>query len=277
MVPVMINTCRMACVVRYRSLMIHVVWRSYVRRPVNVRTIWRNIHMVAAWGSMTIVSDNWSVNIYSVMCNVSCDGPRGIAHMHCCNRSSDTSFHICSVWSTHIPRIVVNACVVDYRCLIDDRNILRPVHIVVMNLRRSNISHRNKTPAVCRNNSYRNTHTWSQWRPAVIVAAAAPANPGRSPFVTWNPDPAVFIRIGPATVVERRPAPTVIGEPGPAIICICPVTSCFVRNKSRSIADPNLAVTAIVYPSSVRSQSVIENVYVYILCSQGIVWYCRDQ
>src|SRR5258708_1657510 len=68
-----------------------------------------------------------------------------------------------------------------------------------------------------------------QWRPAAVVAACAPSDPGRSPHPIGKPNPAVMRMEMPAAVVENRPAPGIIGGPIPAMIGIDPVSLVPVR------------------------------------------------
>ena len=58
-----------------------------------------------------------------------------------------------------------------------------------------------------------------QRRPADIVVAPAPIDPGRTPFVTGHPEPAEPAIMRPATIVKRHPTPVglfLIGNPIPA-------------------------------------------------------------
>lgn len=61
-----------------------------------------------------------------------------------------------------------------------------------------------------------------QWRPADIILARAPGNPGRGPFVARHPDPADAPEPKPASVMISRPAKRLIGNPGPAGVAINP-------------------------------------------------------
>ena len=58
-----------------------------------------------------------------------------------------------------------------------------------------------------------------QRRPADIIVAAAPIDPGRAPFVARNPEPAEPPVMRPATIVKGHPTPVglfLVGDPVPA-------------------------------------------------------------
>ena len=58
-----------------------------------------------------------------------------------------------------------------------------------------------------------------QRRPADIIIAAAPIDPGRAPFIAWNPEPAKPPVVRPAAIVEGHPTPVglfLVGDPVPA-------------------------------------------------------------
>ncbi|MEY2482158.1 MAG: hypothetical protein QOK24_686 [Verrucomicrobiota bacterium] len=61
-----------------------------------------------------------------------------------------------------------------------------------------------------------------QRRPADIILARAPRNPGGRPFVARHPHPADAAQAKPASVVISRPAKRLVGNPGPAGVRISP-------------------------------------------------------
>jgi hypothetical protein len=61
-----------------------------------------------------------------------------------------------------------------------------------------------------------------QWRPADVILARAPRNPGWRPFVARDPDPADAAESQPAAVVISRPAKRLVGNPGPTGVRISP-------------------------------------------------------
>ena len=61
-----------------------------------------------------------------------------------------------------------------------------------------------------------------QGRPAHVVIARAPGNPGGRPFIAGNPDPADAAQAGPAPVVIGGPAKRFLRDPGPTGIGVNP-------------------------------------------------------
>jgi len=97
--------------------------------------------------------------------------------------------------------------------------------------------------------------------PSVVTAATSPAYPGRCPFITGNPCPSVVVVVIPSSIMERCPAPRVIRYPGVAVIGHHPISVGCVRMKiSSSIRNPYPTISAIVDPSAVRPQFIIENI-----------------
>jgi hypothetical protein len=61
-----------------------------------------------------------------------------------------------------------------------------------------------------------------QRRPADVILARSPRNPGRRPFIARHPDPADATQPQPATVVVSRPPERLLGNPGPTGVAINP-------------------------------------------------------
>src|ERR1700726_430560 len=81
--------------------------------------------------------------------------------------------------------------------------------------------------------------------PADVIAALAPRNPGRRPFVAWNPDPADSTQPRPTSVVISRPTEWLFGNPGPAGVGVNPATVSVRTPTPRALSFaglPNIAV-----------------------------------
>ncbi len=63
-----------------------------------------------------------------------------------------------------------------------------------------------------------------QRRPADVIVALAPRNPGRRPFIARNPDPADSTQTRPAPVMIGRPAEWLFRNPSPAGVGVNPAT-----------------------------------------------------
>ena len=63
-----------------------------------------------------------------------------------------------------------------------------------------------------------------QRRPADVILARSPRDPGRRPFVTRHPNPADASQPDPASIVIRGPAVWFVRHPGPACVGINPAT-----------------------------------------------------
>src|SRR5262249_55694529 len=96
-------------------------------------------------------------------------------------------------------------------------------------------------------------------RPAHDIAAAPPLHPSRPPLRSWNPGPAPFVVIDPATIVIRHQAPSrlfLIFDPVPApVVGVDPVSDRIGPPVARPVGrNPNLAPTRVALPSSIRFQ-----------------------
>src|SRR5207237_1277514 len=61
-----------------------------------------------------------------------------------------------------------------------------------------------------------------QWRPADVILARTPGDPGGRPFFAGHPDPADATQPDPASVVIGRPTEPFVRHPGPAGIAVNP-------------------------------------------------------
>jgi hypothetical protein len=97
--------------------------------------------------------------------------------------------------------------------------------------------------------------------PSVVTTTTSPAHPGRCPFITGNPCPSVVIVVIPSPIMERCPAPRVFRNPSVAVIGHHPISvGCVGMKISSNIRNPNPAISAIVDPSAVGPQFIIENI-----------------
>src|ERR1700682_1161321 len=64
-----------------------------------------------------------------------------------------------------------------------------------------------------------------QGRPADVITAGTPGNPGRTPveIAAGKPDPAVISQAGPPSIVIGRPAEVFIRDPRPTDVSVGPV------------------------------------------------------
>jgi hypothetical protein len=93
--------------------------------------------------------------------------------------------------------------------------------------------------------------------PSDVLIAVAPIDPGRSPHVTRNPEPAVVGVAVPPSVVIGDPAPIgllIIGDPVPAVVTrVGPVTDRVRTPIARPIGrHPHIAKPSVVMPGTVR-------------------------
>ena len=94
------------------------------------------------------------------------------------------------------------------------------------------------------------------WRPADIVAAIAPVDPGRRPFVARHPKPAGAAVVRPAAVVIDHPAPVIlgiVGNPVPAPVVRIDPMAVFVGPPVRrhAVRHPDFAVTCMADPMAI--------------------------
>jgi hypothetical protein len=113
----------------------------------------------------------------------------------------------------HIP---LPAIIIDNGSVVDEGSIAIHSITIVIQLWGSDILPVNKTPVIAggriisERQVYAYAELWPQWRPAIIIAATAPANPGWRPIIARDPKPAIGIIKEPTAVVERRPAPAIV-------------------------------------------------------------------
>jgi hypothetical protein len=148
--------------------------------------------------------------------------------------------------------------------VVDDDHIPGFIHIVIADIRAADILVRNKIPVmgrrhvsgtICHVKAYAGTHGC----PSVILIVVTPCHPGRCIFVTRDPHPAITVLEKPAAIVESSPTPVIIGSPGPPLIGIDPVTIGGIGLKiGTHFRHPDIAVTGVVYPLSIRTQIIIK-------------------
>ncbi len=97
--------------------------------------------------------------------------------------------------------------------------------------------------------------------PSRITTTRTPKYPSRRPGSSRHPNPAIPVIPSPASIMKRRPTPRLIGNPKPAIIIrMCPVSIGVGAPVPCHIAwIPNLPVSSVINPVSVRCQSILKN------------------
>lgn len=101
-----------------------------------------------------------------------------------------------------------------------------------------------------------------QRRPADIILARAPGDPGRRPLIARHPDPADGLQPHPAPVMISRPAERLVGNPGPASIAINPATfgvGAPVARLFRLARLPDVAVVVRLAPFAVGIELLIKH------------------
>ena len=101
-----------------------------------------------------------------------------------------------------------------------------------------------------------------QRRPADVIVAFAPGNPGRRPLITRNPNPADSAQARPAAVVIRGPAEWLLGDPSPAGVGVNPATVRVRTPTSRAFCFarlPNIAVITCLQPCAMRLELGIKS------------------
>lgn len=101
-----------------------------------------------------------------------------------------------------------------------------------------------------------------QRRPADIIFARSPRDPGWRPFISRHPDPTDPAQPEPAPIVISRPAERLIGDPGPTRIAINPAALCVrtpVARFLRLARLPDVTVIRRFAPRAVRFQFSIKH------------------
>jgi hypothetical protein len=119
-----------------------------------------------------------------------------------------------------------------------------------------NISIGNKNPAIGTITIYSYMHIYSQawrhWSPSIVTAGTPPNNPGRAPFISWHPIPAIKIVPIPPTVMKWSPTPIKIRNPGPSETAVYPMSIGKIRNKvGTSIGNPNISIIGVQGPKTI--------------------------
>ena len=96
-------------------------------------------------------------------------------------------------------------------------------------------------------------------RPAQIVAAIRPGDPGRAPDITRHPVPADATVVVPRAVVIGRPAEGLVADPHPAVVAGHGPAAASVGPPVLLVArHEDLAVTGMAHPAAMRAQLVVE-------------------
>ena len=96
-----------------------------------------------------------------------------------------------------------------------------------------------------------------QRRPADVILARSPRDPGRRPFVTRHPNPADAPQPDPTSIMIRGPAEWLVRHPGPACVGINPATICVGSPTASSLGFawlPDITVVRRFPPRAVRFQ-----------------------
>lgn len=111
---------------------------------------------------------------------------------------------------------------------------------------------------------YADSHSGSHRCPSVVSAACSPCYPCRSPLISGNPSPSVVIIVKPSAVVERCPTPRKVRYPGVSVVGHHPIS---VSSIGMEIAphsrNPDISVTIVSNPSTMRTKNIVENLNVY--------------
>jgi hypothetical protein len=160
--------------------------------------------------------------------------------------------------------IIDDSDMVDHRGAIDNGDIPGFIDIIVADIGASNILVRYKAPVLCRRHiraavCHIETDAGAHGRPAIVIITVPPGHPRRGILVSRHPHPAITVLEIPAAIVEGRPTPVIVRIPGPTLIGIDPVAIRGIGFKIGShIRQPDIAVTGVVYPLSIRTQVIIK-------------------
>ena len=101
-----------------------------------------------------------------------------------------------------------------------------------------------------------------QRRPADIISARPPRNPGRRPFISGHPDPTDPAQPQPASVMVGSPTESLVRNPGPASVGINPASFGVRTPVARFLRDarlPDVTVIGCFAPGSVRFELPIKH------------------
>lgn len=98
-------------------------------------------------------------------------------------------------------------------------------------------------------------------RPAIVITAVSPGNPGARPFITRRPEPSMVGIPEPTPVMKRRPAPGIVRNPYPAMAPVPhPVTARIVRPELPAQPGlPYLALPGVINPVTMRTEFMIKS------------------
>lgn len=174
--------------------------------------------------------------------------------------SAGSMFIISGTRSAVIPVIVIYVGIVDNGSpVVNGRAVsaIVSVHIAVIHA----VVWQKRPVASGNIDVYADMYAGSYRCPSVIAATTSPGNPCRCPFVTGYPSPPVVVVVVPAAIVERSPSPGVVRYPGVAVVGHHPVAVGGIGMEITShVGDPYLAIGAMVDPSAVRTQLIVENI-----------------
>ena len=99
----------------------------------------------------------------------------------------------------------------------------------------------------------------SKGGPTAIPASITPAHPGRSPFMTRYPNPAIVPIVCPATIVVASPSPRIVRYPGVAIFGHHPMPAGVGPESGILIGYENIAIPCIINPFTIRRKVIIKS------------------
>ncbi len=100
-----------------------------------------------------------------------------------------------------------------------------------------------------------------QRRPADMLIARAPRNPGRRPFVARDPNPTDIAQARPTSVVIGSPAKRLIGNPGPTGLRVSPAAvgiGAPIARLLRGAWLPDITVIRALPPRAIRFEFAIK-------------------
>jgi len=186
--------------------------------------------------------------------------PRSTAYFPYGHAAAGSPFNLAPAWAAYVRTVVVHVRVVDNGSTVVYPHAIAVRCIVTVQSWAGNVPLGHEYPMVVGDaDVHINAHARAKRRPTVVTTATPPAHPGRSPFVTRYPGPAVVIGIRPAAVVEWSPPPVVIRHPGVTVAGHHPVAVGGIRLKALfRIRKPYISIFRVIYPLPVRCQFVVK-------------------
>ena len=226
--------------------------------PRSFARLWRRNHRRSHDHGFALNKRTWCFDIH-----VDADVAFQAKSLH---RLAALRAHFVIIWSLIHDRRVVVSNVRDVGGLIDDGHIAFRRHNRGLDPLRAEFSGRDKTILVRTDvvivigpivdaGALIESRFRRQGRPADVIVALPPGNPGRCPLITRNPNPANSAQARPTSVVIGGPTEWLLGNPRAAGIGVNPATVgvrtptprtfCFARL-------PNVAVITCLQPRAVR-------------------------